>query len=344
MNKNWIVSFLVLWIVTGCKVTPSKQPLLEPIDNKQIAVFSIISQDELEAIYPVQNTGAAGATFGLAGALVSAAMDSAVNAVNKAEAEEQLIALREELKKFDFNKLFAEELKIKLKDNINIKSIKTLKSNRNLNNKVSKGDLYFVLNTSYLMQMDFRTPFISITAELKQRSNKGKGASTLYKNTFTYYGKTLPDINKTQKQIDETIAKVKAEWQALPKKDRNNNKEKAKYNKKLKKARKANYSFEEKREKIASAWTTKYSGEMETNLRNGIQDLFTIIANDIRDTEDPKVYENKNSQLKGYPENHKAILISEENNRRVIRFTQGWRNGAVCSMPYESGKNNTVCL
>lgn len=88
----------------------------------------------------------------------------------------------------------------------------------------------------------------------------------------------------------------------------------------------------------------EYSGEMETNLRNGIQDLFTIIANDIKDSEDPKVYENKNSRLKGYPDNHKALLISEENNRRVMRFTQGWRNGAICSMPYDPVKNSTVCL
>ena len=85
-------------------------------------------------------------------------------------------------------------------------------------------------------------------------------------------------------------------------------------------------------------------GFLNKSLRYGIQDLFSIIRTDIEDKTDPKQYQKMGTTPTGYPSYHKSIIVSEDDNRKVIRFTNGARAGALCSMPNTESDLKIVCI
>ncbi|RHW77450.1 hypothetical protein [Colwellia sp. RSH04] len=345
---QFIVLVTISLVVSGCKVTPAKQVYTPPTTNKTINVYSLIPQDELEALYPVQNSSAATAQFGLVGALVGVAIDTSINKSNAEIAEENLVGIRNELLHLNFDKLFEEEIVKKLDTNINVGTIKTVKSYDELEKLISPNETYLVLNTHYKMDIDFRTPFIVTNVSLNQKGH-GKGKtkvkdSILYKNTFTYFGLSLPAPIKTQAHIDAEVAKINEDFYKLSEKKQKSREARLKRQKKIKKARKSDLDFEGANKITAHAWSTEYKEELDVNLRNGIQQLFTLIANDIDDKTLPETYAKSGITLAGYPKYHKSILVEETDTRKVIRFSEGHRAGAICSMPKEESLEKLVCL
>lgn len=353
--KKILTLITMVFITTGCSIKPAKVVYSEPTNNKTINVYSLIEQGELDALYPIQDSSAVSAQFGLIGALVGSAIDASANSSSAETAEENLSAIRNELVDLDFDKVFEEEIVKKLKNNINVNQIRTVKSKQQLNKSIADGETYVLLNTSYKMDIDFRTPFIVTEIQIAKKSDKKQKvkAETLYKNTFTYFGHSLP-VPKKDIDIDmDTQARidlVKAEWEKLPAFKRKKPSEKAKYNKKLKKAGNGtinfdtSLSFDEANKISAQIWSTEYKEQLKVNLREGIQDLFTLISNDIKDKTDPKSYSGQGITLAGYPEHHKSIIIEENEKNKVIRFTEGIRAGSICSMRVTSNKDKLVCL
>lgn len=339
-------------LLSACKSTPpAKVSLEENIKTNKINVYSLVRQQELEAVVPVQNSSAVSAQFGLVGALVGAAIDSSVNQSNAERANRNLELIRNELLDFPFDSILEQEITKKLQKNqrVTIGSVKTFKTLELLEKAVKNDETFLFLDTYYKMDVNFRTPFLYTSVRLvqndpKTKENSGLEGKELYKNSFTYFGDTLPIPQKTQADVDKEVAKINADFEALSEDKKKLRKNRKKYLSSLKKARKKDYEGNTLTEKMAEMWGTTYRDQLKENLRVGLQDLFTTIAEDIQDSTPVKSYEKKGVVLKGYPKNHKSILVKETNQRKVIRFTKGLRAGAICSMPNVENTDKLVCL
>lgn len=330
MFKKYSVLLAISFTMAGCSVQPAKIVYQNPETTQKVNVYSLIEQDELDALYPIQDSSAVSSQFGLVGALVGASIDAGVNAERAEIAEQNLTGIRNELIEFDFDKIFLEEVTKKLKNNVHISSIVAIKSNEQLEDDIKDGDTYLTLNTSYKMDMDFRTPFIITEVSISQKATDEK----LYKNTFTYYGHSLPApdianlsedelklINLTDDQNPKLNPDFDPEFDELPE-DR-----------------------ELPLEKVsASKWTTEYKGQLEQHLRKGIQNLLTLISNDIKDKTQPTEYIDKGITPEGYPVYHQSIVVEENDENKVIRFTSAARAGAICSMPVKHNEGKLLCL
>ncbi|MBL4876661.1 MAG: hypothetical protein JKY10_09240 [Cohaesibacteraceae bacterium] len=342
-KKLTLIIFIAL-IVSGCKVTPAKQVFTTPPTNKEINVYSLIPQDELEALYPISDNSAVTMQFGLVGALVGAVIDTSINKSNAEVAEENLADIRNELIGLEFDKLFEQEIHKKLNGQVNIGKIQTVKSMSELKSKLVAGETYLLLDTYYKMDIDFRTPFIVTSVSLHEKSKTKRKDTQLYKNTFTYFGLSLPVPLKTQEFIDAKVEEINNNFAQLSEKSKKSRKARLKRQKNLKKARKTTMSFDDANAISADAWSTEYKEELDEGIRGGIQQLFTLIANDMADKTEPESYAKNGMTLEGYPAYHKVILVDETENRKIIRFSQGHRAGAICSMPKEESADKLVCL
>ncbi|TYK67360.1 hypothetical protein [Colwellia echini] len=333
--------------VTGCSVTPAKVALQKNSPTHKVNVYSVIEQEQLNALYPIQDSSAVSAQFGLVGALVGGAIDGSANNSAAETAEENLVAIRYELKDLDFDQIFEEEINKKLSGNVNVDKVRTLKSKDAVKDELKTGEVYLELDTQYMMDMDFRTPFIVTNVKIAEKNNKKSTSSdkVLYKNTFTYFGTTLPvPVKELNPELE---AMVRADWKAQPYSVRSDKVAKSNYKKRLKAARRANnpeLDFDEANVISANAWSTEYKEELQNNLRKGIQNLFTLIASDIKDSTDPLSYAKKGVTMKGYPKNHKSVVVVETEEMQVIRFTEGTRAGAICAMPNIASTEKLVCL
>lgn len=340
------------FVFSGCSVKPAKVVFQAPENTKAINVYSVIQQSELEALYPISSGGSAvGANFGLVGALVGGAIDASITSANENTATKNLVAIRKELEDLDFDSIFAEEIVKKLENNVHVGEITTLKSNNINKDDFSLNDLYLVLDTSYKMDIDFRTPFIVTEVVIKERSNKRslRKDKKLYKNTFTFFGNSLPiPVNNiSQEDVDKQIAQIKEDWANKPKSIRKDKRKKKQYQRQLiaaKKLANSDLSFDQANAISAKSWSTKYKEQLKANLRQGIQSLLSIIASDINDKTDPTEYKDQGITLAGYPAHHKSVIVDEDEKVKVIRFTEGARAGAICAMPAKLSTEKLVCL
>ncbi len=342
--KKLVSLIFITLFVTGCTVMPAKQVYSTPPTNKTINVYSLIPQDELDALYPVSDSSAATMQFGLVGALVGAAIDTSINKSNAEVAEENLAGIRNELIGLEFDKLFAEEIGKKLHNQVNIGKVQTIKSVKELKKTLSPGETYLLLDTYYKMDIDFRTPFIVTSVTLNEKGKAKKKDTVFYKNTFTYFGLSLPAPEKSQDFIDAEVDKINNNFAQLSDKTKKSRKARIKRQKQLKKARETSLSFDDANAISAKSWSTEYKAALDSDLRGGIQQLFNIIADDMADKTAPESYAKSGTTLAGYPAYHKAILVDESESRKVIRFSEGYRAGAVCSMPKEESTGKLLCL
>lgn len=179
--------------------------------------------------------------------------------------------------------------------------------------------------------MDYRTPFIVTKVIIAQKNKEQPGSldndKKLYKNTFTYFGHTLPIIDTRQLSQEEINAIALKNDTYDPEFD---------------------FDYELSDEDIynmtAQSWTIEYKGQLEQQLRKAAQNLLTIIANDIKDTTLPENYIDKGTVPAGYPYYSESTLVEKNEEYTVMRFTYGTRAGAICVMPTKGNEGKILCL
>ncbi len=312
------------------------------LDDKQIPVYSLITQSEINAEYPIQDNSSVYLQQGAVGAILGAALDASANAKHEAAANENLAALRNKLQGLDFDLLFEQELSKKLKDRVKFSGISTVKTRKDAGKYLPPGDLFLVFNTAYLLASEYRTPLVFTQVTLYEKGIRKD--NVLFTNDYRYYGYALAPFVKTKADEKAAITKVNAEYMAKSKQLRRLNEEKVKYFKAMKQAKADDFSFNEKGKLAVDIWSTHKLTELETLLRNSIVDLLSYVRDDITDTTDPHTYKGQGSTLDGYPKKHKSMVLKEDEERMVIRFTSGFQSGSICSMPKKQVVDYRACL
>ena len=340
---------LVATIISGCTSTPHKVSIQNKIDNK-VDVISIVNQQELDALFPVQNSGAVSVQFGLIGALIGSAIDASANSTSAEKATNNLSPIRNKLINYNFDDVLQSSIKNKLKQhpNLLLGKVNTFKDYNDAKKQMKSGNYYLKLSTEYKLDLDFRTPFIITYASLVKKGKTDKKDEVIYKNTFTYYADSLPVPIKNPIVSRAEIAKLKAERGALPKAERKKpkgmNAYKA-YSKKINQLSKKEYTFDESVSALADVWATSKYEQLKSDLTAGIQEITVLLAEDMADTQLAETYKTMGQVLPGYPKRHKTVIVKNGELRDVIRFSDGYRAGAICSMPsLEIEKSKLVCL
>lgn len=217
-----IVSFLVM---SGCA---TYSPIVQETDKETIQtlrVISLVLQEEIKVQINVQNSSAAGAQFGLLGAIVSAAIDSSVNNSRAKKSETQSDNLRNALMDVDVTKAlhdavrkgvesisWAEVTAFEIRNKFDRKDMKTLAAEM-------KEDAVLVVTSNYsltpkqeFLEFESRTKFYKPKSSTSGKKGKyllriPKSASTLlYQSDFVTNG-----LNELNSKISK-ISKIENEY------------------------------------------------------------------------------------------------------------------------------------
>lgn len=215
--KIWvvIVSFLLM---SGCA---TYSPIVQETDKESIQtlrVISLVPQEEIKVQINIQNSSAAGAQFGLLGAIVSAAIDSSVNNSRAKKSEAQSDNLRNALMDVDVTKAFHDAVR-KGVESISWAEVTAFeirnKFDRKDMNKLAaemKEDAVLVVTSNYsltpkqeLLEFESRTKFYKPKASGKKEKYLFKiprAASTLlYQSDLVTNGTT--DSNRKISKIED---------------------------------------------------------------------------------------------------------------------------------------------
>jgi hypothetical protein len=105
------------------------------------------------------------------------------------------------------------------------------------------------------------------------------------------------------------------------------------------------YSFDESVDLLSASWATTHADKLRMSLEQGAQSLGVLIADDLADTTQRVYDKTSGSILPGFAAGYRVELIDDSETRDVIRYTQGYRAGEICSMPaLGSANTKSVCL
>jgi len=340
------ISIILLSVVffSGCSITPHKVSIQNKVEAT-VDVISIVNQHELEALFPISNSSGVSVQFGLIGALVGSAIDASVNSSNAEKATNKLSPIRDKLIDFSFDEVLQSNIEQILDKHptVSIGSVNTFKDHKAAQKQMTVGKYYLTLSTEYKLDMDFRVPFIVTYATLIKKGATKRKDETIYKNTFTYFAEMLPAPVKDRVALDAEIAKLKEERDSLTYKERK--KTKRKYTKNIKKLSAVDYSFDESVSVLADVWSVSKSEQLKSNLSTGVVDIISLLAVDLADPVLAETYKENGQVLPGYPKRHKIIMLKDGDLRDVVRFSDGHRAGAVCSMPnLNTEETKLLCL
>lgn len=344
MFKKITIVAVVMLVSMGCTITPNKVSMQNKIEAK-VDVISIVNQQELDAVFPIQNSAGVSMQFGLIGALVGSAIDASANSNSAEKATNNLAPIRNKLINYNFDDVLQSNIKQSLMEHptVSVGEVHTFKSYADAKKQMKIGNYYLKLSTVYKLDMDFRTPFIITYATLIKKGIKDRKDEVIYKNTFTYFANAISAPVKDTTANLEEIAKLKAERKTLNKSQRL--KTRKKFNKKIKKLASSEYSFDESVSVLANVWATSKTEQLQSDLTFGIHEVLALLATDMADPILAESYKTNGRVLPGYPAYHKTVMIKDGDKRDVIRFADGHRAGAICSMPnLDSEETKLVCL
>lgn len=342
--KKYISPLLIICaaLMTGCaSVPPQKVPLALESNhlNKPIKVFSLVEQDEINAVVPIVNSSGATAQFGLIGLMIGGAIDASTNKSAANRAEKNLSPIRDHLIHFDFRAMIEKQLSQQLlnSDVLNVSQVISIKSADEIQNHVRDGEAYMLVSSNYTLSADFRVPFVNSRVSLDANAPDKSKPNILYKNTLTFYGKQVPAVVKTQQDIDAKISELEENYNNLSVKERR--KTKYDHKKSLKDAR-TPYNQDDKIAIATKTWAENNTYDLKNELSAGIAFVATQLTTDIKDTTAHTIYESQASTIQGYPSSRKSILVGETDSRIILRLTSSHNSGALCSEP----KFSLLCI
>lgn len=335
---------LVVSLFSGCTTTPHKVSIRDEIESK-VDVISVVNQQELDALFPIQNSGAVSVQFGLIGALIGSAIDASANSTSAEKATNNLSSIRNKLINYNFDELLQSNIEKSLMQhpNVSLGKVNTFKDYNDAKKQMVTGNYYLKLFSEYKLDMDFRTPFIITYASLVKKGKTDKKDDVIYKNTFTYFADSLPVPMKDEEANRAKISKLKAERETLTSGERRNSLRA--YKQKIRKLSTLEYDFDESVSALANVWATSKFEQLKDSFTAGIEELTALLAQDMADAQLAETYKTNGQVLPGYPKHHKTVTVKDGDIRDVIRFSDGYRAGAICSMPNLATEGSKlVCL
>ncbi len=343
MKKLIIATLIVAAVTTGCAIqpTPTKKPMqqaaLDQIKNPIPLLMQTPERYGVATTYFAQDSSAAGAQYGLIGALTTAVIDGIANS-NPAEiASNNANRIAETIKG---DELLAQaystlaNTKTQLPTNLNIvfsaptplpaKTAKPAKAIDGLNVDIVylfKADMSalqaYAKASLNVKGVEYKSPYATKDA----KSSKPDTTGLIYQNSFNYYSQQLTVPVKPQSDIDAKVAAIKAKASkngAPPKKD---TPQYTKMNTEIKQAQKVEYTPKEIADKLADQWLANDGEKLKMEIKAANNFIATQLYKDLARFDVP--------DFKGVNQ----VLETLEDGRVIKIAGAGYGAGSLSSEP-----------
>ena len=345
MKKLVTGALVIAAFTSGCAIQldPAKRPMQQAtLDQLKGPIPVIMQTPERNGIatsYFAQDSSAAGAQYGLIGALTTAVIDGIANANPYEIAQNNANRIAETFKGDELlNQAYAS---LTANKKLAPTSLNLVLSAPTTPDGLSI-DLGYVFQTNmsaikvYAMVSlnmkgaEYKSPYISKDGKPAKADTSG----LVYKNWFQYYSVQLPVPVKAQSDIDAKVAEIKAAATkngALPKKD---TQAYAKMMADIKQAQKVEYTAKEVTDKLANQWLANNGEKLKAEIKTAHEFLATQIYKDLARLDVP--------DYKGTTD---TVLDTAADGRTIKLLGVGYNAGMVRSQPkdfIETGWGNAT--
>lgn len=322
--------------VSAC-ATPYRQPLDQATSTKlaSATVYTRADDRGVGVQYFAQDSSAAGAPYGLLGALVSAAVDAALNwgpmDIAQNGADKLAPTFKHDQVTADLTSTLQAELATMSLFNPS-PAITPLDAERKWELSAFTEDALLLTSVEYTLTQDFRSLDVVLTAtafsreaagptqaKSKSKSKPNKDAGRVYRNRLEYHSQPLaPFQEKTQEEIDAEIAQIKAKYLT----NRRNDRQLAAMRKEMQEARrKAPPGV--KAEHYLTQWLADDAALLRQELKAGVATVTDLLAMDLQD---PVPFDTKAKQ-------GPKTIIKNDGERVLVRINTLPFRGALSSEP-----------
>jgi hypothetical protein len=298
--------------LTACTIAPYKKPLDATAGGKlrEGAVYAKVDDRGFGVQYFAQDSSAAGAPYGLIGALVSATMDTIANSGPLGIAQNGATKLAPVFNHEQAQTRFNESLQAQLGQAALFASapaIQPLDAERKWEANAFAEPAALLTSVEYSLTQDLRSLEVVLTANVvskdaaeAERAQKYRkpGAGMVYRNRLEYRSAPLEAFTeRTQQEIDAEIEQIRAKW-AKPMRDKTSAQRRTAMNNEIAKARKP-APPEVKAEHYLSLWLANEAALLRSELQTGLATVADLLARDLQDAApvDPSTNPNKTPVL-----------------------------------------------
>ncbi len=315
-------------LLSACSST-ARKPLMTSIAQKPIKVFSLVDQTSLDTLIFKRP---------FSGAIIT---DIAVELDNQSKverAEKAIMPITSKLPRDIYSTSMKSALEAILLNEPRAKfsSVQTINDEDELDAFLKKGERYLLVDSTFMMDFDYRTFVIKSDVLLKDFGYR----KSLYENQFEYSGTTLPDVYRTQEEMKSAVSSLKKEFHALGKYKKGSRKVVKYYKKQIKLVNQEDYKGIFLVNKRIDMWATEYLPNLNTDFKQGTDDIVSLLFADLNggDIIESTIHLTKQKLV------NEAFLPHRANERELIRFTSGNRIGALCSKPKVKTSDKELCL
>jgi len=213
---------------SACTVAPYKHPLDQAASARlvQPAVYARADDRGIGVQYFAQDSSAAGAQYGLIGALVTATIDAIANSSPLKVAENGADSLAPKFNHAQVTSDFNDALQVQLVTHPSFGpalTVHPLDKERKWESAAFTEQAVLLTRVEYAVTQDFRSLDVVLTAEAFSRdaaaaATQGKkgakaDAGMIYRNRFEYFSVPLPALaEKSPEQVEQEIAQIKAKY------------------------------------------------------------------------------------------------------------------------------------
>lgn len=338
-SLHWTAGLLALTLTAcGSQLTPYKIAPAPTTNKTAVEVQTVITQTDIEAIVPVVDSSGAVASYGLVGALVGAAIDSSTNSSNQDMYQRVMTPVQNSVIDYKFDQKFEQMIQstVSTVPSLTPVGFKLVKEKQD---KPTFSQPTLHIETSYRLSTDMRSLDVDVWVSLMPATQpKAKEeAKPLYQNRFTYRSPLLADPVKTPADVAAIKKEVWAQFDALPEKQKKNPKEVSKRNRALAKAE-LSFTPERKLEVLSQIWAANKGELIRKELDTAMQDLAVLIQTDFNDQQAPASLFTK-PVVKNNGVEQTYEIVTQRENRILVRTVRGWMTGAMCSLPQNDVRN-----
>lgn len=343
MKKLVIAALMATAFTSGCAMQfdPAKRPMqqatLDQLKDPIPVNMQIPERTGVAASYFAQDSSAAGAQYGLIGALTTAVIDGIANANPYEIAQNNANRIAETFKGDELlNQAYASLSANKKLTPANLNLVLSAPTPVPAKSAKTTTPDGLSIDVGYVFKTDMSGLSISAAVALNQKGKVytspyvGKDGKTakpdnsglLYKNSFTYYSQQLPVPVKSQSEIDAKVAEIKAAATkngALPKKD---SPAYAKMMSEIKQAQKPEYTPKEISDKLADQWLANNGEKLKAEIKAAHEFLATQIYKDLARFDVPD-----------YKGTIDTVLETAADGRTIKLLGIGYNAGMVQSQP-----------
>lgn len=321
--RTTVKSIGVCLLLTGCAIQPYKKPIPEAARASfhDVGVYARADENGVGVQYLAQDSSAAGAGYGLIGALVTATIDAVANATPLGIAQDAADKVKPAMSAADLQSELELDLAQEFTQSPDFGSVKVSVLPKENKRRRALAHPLITLEVSYSLATDLRSLQVTAVGEAYAKGLKGadKNTGLVYRNRFEYHSGLLPKpMGPSQEEINARVAEIKEKFK---KKGKLTQQQTIQMKRELARAREV--SPAELADEVVQRWTADHYALLQSEIRKGTSIVLELWK---RDFADPSVVDPKKQQP------YKTV-VEERGDRVVVRYNTGLFAGALSSEP-----------